>query len=98
MVPFGPLDELGIATETVTGDTRAALDAAVFRVMEGRDDAESAAAARRAVTALRARGVDGVVLGCTEIPLLLRDAADTSADLINPTELLAEAAVREALR
>jgi aspartate/glutamate racemase len=64
--------------------------------MEGRDDAGSAAAARRAVSALRARGVDGLILGCTELPLLLRE--DTEAeDLINPGQLLAEAAVKEAL-
>ena len=37
-----------------------------------------------------------MILGCTEIPLLLREAAD-AADLINPAQLLAEAAVRAAL-
>jgi aspartate racemase len=82
--------------ETVDGGPRAALDGAIFRLMEGRDDAEPAAAARRAVAALRARGVEGVVLGCTEIPLLLRESAD-EADLINPAQLLAEAAVRATL-
>ena len=78
-------------------ELRVALDQAIAGVMEGRDDAESAAAARGAVAALRARGVDGVILGCTEIPLLLRESAD-AADLINPAQLLAEAAVRAAVR
>ena len=91
-----PLGQLGIACETADAGPRAALDQAIFRLMEGRDDAESAAAARGAVAALRASGVDGVILGCTEIPLLLREAAD-AADLINPAQLLAEAAVRAAL-
>jgi aspartate racemase len=91
-----PLGQLGIACETMDPESRAALDKAIFRVMEGRDDAESAAAAQGAVTTLRARGVDGVILGCTEIPLLLRESAD-AADLINPAQLLAEAAVRAAL-
>jgi aspartate/glutamate racemase len=36
------------------------------------------------------------VLGCTEIPLLMREAAE-AADLLNPAALLAEAAVRLAL-
>jgi aspartate racemase len=49
-----------------------------------------------AVEALRARAVDGIVLGCTEIPLLMREAAE-AADLLNPAALLAEAAVRLAL-
>ncbi len=88
-----PLRQLGIACEAVDARTRDILDGAIFRVMEGRDDAEAVAIARSAVAALRSRGVDGVILGCTEIPFLLReDAAD--ADLINPLQLLAEAAVR----
>jgi aspartate racemase len=90
-----PLARDRIAYETLDADVQAALDAAIFRVMEGRDDAGSAAA-RRAVSALRTRGVDGLILGCTELPLLLRE--DTEAeDLINPGQLLAEAAVKLAL-
>jgi len=92
-----PLGQLGIVSEALDPRPRAALDQAVFRLMEGRNDAESAAAAKEAVAALRAKGVEGVILGCTEIPLLLREAAD-AADLINPAQLLAEAAVRAALR
>jgi aspartate/glutamate racemase len=42
---------------------------------------------------LRARAVDPVILGCTEIPLLLGDERD-APDLLNPAALLAEAAVR----
>ena len=64
--------------------------------MEGRDGKEETEAARAAVGALRARSVEAAVLGCTEIPLLLRDESD-AADLINPVELLAEAAVRFAI-
>jgi aspartate/glutamate racemase len=36
------------------------------------------------------------VLGCTEIPLLLRDEAEAK-DLVSPLALLAEAAVRHAI-
>jgi aspartate racemase len=91
-----PLARDRIACETLDAEVQAALDAAIFRVMEGRDDAGSAAAARRAVAALRASGVDGVILGCTELPLLLREDAEAE-DLINPGQLLAEAAVKRAL-
>jgi aspartate racemase len=93
----GPLGQLGIACETMEPESRVALDKAISRLMEGRDDAESAAAAQAAVATIRARGVDGVILGCTEIPLLLRESAD-AADLINPAQLLSEAAVRDALK
>jgi aspartate racemase len=92
-----PLGQLGIACETMRPESRASLDKAICRLREGRDDAESAAAAREAVATLRARGVDGVVLGCTEIPLLLRESAD-AADLMNPAQLLAEAPVRVAVK
>ena len=64
--------------------------------MEGRDDTADVGAALGAVAMLRARGVESVVLGCTEIPLLLGDEVE-AADLINPAALLAEAAVRFAM-
>jgi aspartate/glutamate racemase len=40
--------------------------------------------------------VDGIILGCTEIPLLLRENGD-EPDLVNPAQLLAEATVKHAL-
>jgi aspartate racemase len=64
--------------------------------MEGRIDGEGRRLAREAVEALRARRVQGVVLGCTEVPLLLGEHAE-APDLLNPAQLLAEAAVRAAL-
>ena len=90
-----PLDKLGIAYETIDGDMRTRLDAEIMKVMEGRDNDESRSLANEVVASLRARKVDGVILGCTEIPLLLPDADDTP-DLVNPGALLAEAAVRQA--
>lgn len=92
----GPLAALGVECETVEGPSRDVLDAAIMKVMEGRDDAESAASAREAVAVLRARQVDGIILGCTEIPLLLREDANEHG-LLNPIQLLAEAAVSYAL-
>ena len=91
-----PLGRLGIECETAGAETQAALDKAILRVMEGRDDAESSAAAKQAVASLRARGVDGVILGCAELPLLLGASAE-AADLIDPGRVLAEAAVRAAV-
>lgn len=43
------------------------------------------------------RGAEGVILGCTEIPLLVKQEY-TKIPLFDTTTLLAEAAVREALR
>jgi aspartate racemase len=91
-----PLDEAGIRWESITSELQAPLDQAIMQVMDGSNDAESTAHARRAVAKLRNRGVDGIILGCTEIPILLQaDLGD--ADLLNPGALLAEAAVRHAM-
>lgn len=87
-----PLEKLNIACETIDEDQRARLDGAIRKLMEGRNDAESTAIAQAAVETLRARKVDGIILGCTEIPLLLQENAD-EPDLLNPLQLLAKAAV-----
>ena len=91
-----PLRARGVRCETIDARAQAPLDAAIRAVMEGRDGAADADAALAAVKALQARDVDAVVLGCTEVPLLLRDAAE-DPDLVNPAAQLAEAAVRLAL-
>jgi aspartate racemase len=91
-----PLRQRGIACETIDGALQVRLDAAIQAVMEGREGAAEANAARAAVAALRTAPVDGVVLGCTEIPLLLAEEAE-ARDLVNPLALLAEAAVRLAI-
>lgn len=91
-----PLDAAGIRWESITSELQAPLDQAIMQVMDGSNDAESTAHARSAVAMLRSRGVDGIILGCTEIPLLLQaDLGD--ADLLNPAALLAEATVRQAI-
>ena len=45
---------------------------------------------------MRSSGAEGVILGCTEIPLLVKQE-QTDIPLFDTTTLLAEAAVREAL-
>ena len=52
---------------------------------------------RNVVADLSAVGCDGVVMGCTEIPLILREE-DVDAPLLDSTRLLAKAALNEALR
>ena len=64
--------------------------------MEGHESKLDTDAARAAVGDLRARPVDAIILGCTEIPLVLGDDAD-APDLVHPAALLADAAVRFAI-
>jgi aspartate racemase len=93
------LDALGqraVECERVDAALQLRLDAGIQAVMEGREGKEDTEAARAAVGAVRARAVDAVILGCTEIPLLLHDEAD-APDLISPASLLADAAVRFAI-
>jgi len=44
---------------------------------------------------LSKQGIEAVIMGCTEIPLCLR-SEDTELPLVDPTQVLAEAIVREA--
>ena len=90
---FGPL---GLSAETLAPEQTGPLDRAIFALMEGRETEASRKSAHEAIAALRARHVDGIILGCTEIPLLLGDAAD-APDLLNPAQQLAEAAVAKAI-
>src|SRR5262245_18969800 len=92
----GPLRQRGIHCETIDAPVQARLDAAIQAVAEGREGPAEAGAARTSVATLRAARVDGVVLGCTEIPLLLGEEAEAK-DLVSPLALLAETAVRLAI-
>jgi aspartate racemase len=91
-----PLAELGLACETLGFGLRERLDEQILLSMEGREDTNANEIAQKAVNSLRERSVDGIILGCTEIPLLLGKLA-AAEDLINPAELLAEAAIRHAI-
>jgi len=51
---------------------------------------------RGVVAELAGTGCDGVVMGCTEIPLILRQE-DVETPLLDSTRLLAKAALEEAL-
>lgn len=91
-----PLAQRGFKVETIPAELQHPLDAAIMAVSEGRNGDTEAAHGRRAVEELRSRGTDGILLGCTEIPLLLGQNR-YAPDLVDPLELLAEAAVRHAI-
>jgi aspartate racemase len=91
-----PMSQLNLTAELITPELQDPLNIAVMRMQEGHATAEDTQAVREAVAYLRARQVDGIILGCTELPLLLGADAD-APDLINPAQLMAEAAIRFAL-
>ncbi len=90
------IEKLNITCETISGDLQLRLDEAIQSMDEGRAGPEGVRTAMEAVTELRSRNVDWIILGCTEIALLLGQET-TAPDLINPTQLLAEAAVKQAI-
>ena len=93
----GRLGQLGIAVESIGADLQEQLDRSILAVQEGAAGPGARMVGREAMAALRRQAVDGIVLGCTELPFLLDyDVADPS--VIDPMQLLAEAAVREAMQ
>ena len=70
--------------------------AGVMRAVNaGRNGDAEEAQLRLAIALLRARHADAIILACTEFPLALSGTLEP--DLINPAELLAEAAMRAAI-
>lgn len=90
------LQELGIAFESIDESLQEKLNGSIMKVMEGTETEEDRSIALKAIEVLRSKKVDGIIPGCTEIPFLLGKKMETE-DLINPLQLLAEAAVKYAI-
>jgi aspartate racemase len=52
---------------------------------------------KKIIERLKKKGSEGIILGCTEIPLLIKDQ-DSSIPVFNTTELHAKKAVKKALK
>lgn len=91
-----PLLQRGIAWESIDTDAQAQLDDLILEYQAGNITPESHAVVADALRTVRKRDVDGTILGCTELPLMLGHDAE-APDLVNPAQLLAEAAVRRAI-
>lgn len=77
---------------------RERLNAAIFdELCQGIFAADTTGLFVRAIADLRAAGADCVILGCTEIPLIISDA-NSPLPTLDSTRLLATYGVREALR
>jgi aspartate racemase len=86
----------GIAYEIPDTADRERINSVIFdELVYGRLEERSRRYFRGVIDGLGARGCDAVVLGCTEIPLLVTDA-DSPLPAIDSTRTLARAALREA--
>ncbi len=92
------LASMGIAHLTPDAEDRARINEIIFReLINGQFASDSRSFFVEVIGRLSDRGCDAVVLGCTEIPLLV-EPGDSPLPTLDSTRLLARAALREATR
>jgi aspartate racemase len=90
------LEAKGIAHKIPAKPDRERINAIIFdELVNGRFTVESRAYFSSVIDHLKSQGCDAVVLGCTEIPLLVTQE-DSSLPILDSTRLLARAALRKA--
>ncbi len=73
---------------------QAILTETIMRVLSGRKETEDSARLLAIAEVMHTQGAEAVILGCTELPLLLKQVA-SPLPLLDTTEILARAIVRE---
>ncbi|MFH0786951.1 MAG: amino acid racemase [Pseudomonadota bacterium] len=92
------LAEFGLTVQIPDARDRERIDTIIFKeLVNGVFAEESRLYFNTVVHKMKDRGCDGVVLGCTEIPLLV-DPSDCPLPTLDSTRLLARAALREAIK
>jgi aspartate racemase len=92
------LARFGIEHRIPGEEARDRIDAIIFEeLVNGRFHESSRLYFNDVIQSLKDAGCDAVVLGCTEIPLIV-DPQDCPLPTLDSTRLLARAALREALR
>ncbi|MBN2030584.1 amino acid racemase [bacterium] len=92
------LKKQGISFQIPDNDDREKINTIIFKeLVNGIFRGESRSYFNRTIQKLKDRGCDAVVLGCTEIPLLI-DPEECPLPILDSTRLLARAALKEALR
>jgi aspartate racemase len=90
------LHSRGIKVDIPAAETRARIDAFIFdELVYGRFTTSTRAVFQEIIAEGRQQGCEAVVLGCTEIPLLIDDEASPLPTL-DSTRILARAALRDA--
>jgi len=91
------LEKFGIASEIPGEEDREHIDRIIFEeLVNGVFAEKSRIYFNEVIQDLKGSGCDAVVLGCTEIPLIV-DPNDCPLPALDSTRLLARAAIREAL-
>ena len=91
------LQKFDIASQIPEEDDRERIDEIIFKeLVNGVFTEKSRRYFNAVIEKLKSRGCDAVVLGCTEIPLLV-DPDDCPLPVLDSTRLLSRAALKEAL-
>ncbi len=91
------LDRFDISSEIPDSSVRERIDAIIFgELVKGVFLEESRLFFNQVMDAMKQRGCDAAVLGCTEIPLIV-DPDDAPLPTLDSTRLLARAALRKAM-
>jgi aspartate racemase len=91
------LEQMGIGYVRPTGAQQERINSIIFdELVRGLRTAESLSYLQQVIEGLKTQGCDAVVLGCTEIPLLISDR-ESSLPTLDSTRNLARAALRYAL-
>jgi aspartate racemase len=91
------LKQHGISSQIPEEDDRKQINTIIFKeLVNGIFKEESRLYFNRVIQKLKDKGCDAVVLGCTEIPLLV-NPDDSPLPTLDSTRLLARAALKEAL-
>ena len=92
------LKKYGISCQIPVEDDREKIDIIIFKeLVNGIFTEESRQYFNQVIEKFRERGCDAVILGCTEIPLLV-DPHDSPLPVLDSTRLLARAALTESLK
>jgi aspartate racemase len=92
------LKKCGITSQIPDEDDRKKIDTIIFKeLVNGVFQEKSRLYFNAVIQKLKDQGCDAVVLGCTEIPLLV-DPTDCPLTTLDSTRLLARAALKEALK
>lgn len=91
-----PLSKLGIKSTILTNEQTRKLEDSLFGLMEGKNPELINNPAEIALRKLRQQKVEAIILGCTELPILLKSELNKQ-DIINPTSLLAQETINYSL-
>jgi aspartate racemase len=92
------LEQLGIGYVRPTEAQRERINSIIFdELVRGHQTAEALVYVQQVIEQFKGQGCDAVVLGCTEIPLLISDR-ESALPTLDSTRNLARAALRHALR